>query len=175
MDNLCKCGCGGTVTLSSNTRASQGAVRGQPRKYIRGHNANINYLQRIFNFWSNVRYVDDCIIWTRYINTTGYGTYGDFLGQRYAHKIAYILTFGGVPEGLDLDHLCRNRACINPYHLEPVTRSVNNQRGDKTKIDEHIVRAIRDSSDSTHVLAERYGISAWIVYDVRRGRTWKNV
>lgn len=41
---------------------------------------------------------------------------------------AYLVTFGPVPEGLELDHLCRNRRCYNPHHLEPVTHAVNCQR-----------------------------------------------
>lgn len=46
-----------------------------------------------------------------------------------AHRAFYIEHVGPVPDGLDLDHLCRNRRCVNPAHLEPVTRSVNIQRG----------------------------------------------
>jgi hypothetical protein len=47
----------------------------------------------------------------------------------YAHRLAYTLTYGPVPKGLDLDHLCRVPRCINPEHLEPVTRSENKLRG----------------------------------------------
>jgi hypothetical protein len=46
-----------------------------------------------------------------------------------AHRVGYELLVGPVPEGLDLDHLCRNRSCVNPAHLEPVTRSENVRRG----------------------------------------------
>jgi len=63
---------------------------------------------------------------------TGYGKVG--LGRRgdgvgYVHRVVYQMLVGPVPEGMDLDHLCRNRACCNPDHLEPVTRSENNRRG----------------------------------------------
>lgn len=46
-----------------------------------------------------------------------------------AHKASYLLFVGEVPEGMDLDHTCRNRMCVNPEHLEPVTRKVNLNRG----------------------------------------------
>ncbi|MFJ2662519.1 HNH endonuclease signature motif containing protein [Arthrobacter koreensis] len=45
------------------------------------------------------------------------------------HRVAYELFSGPIPNGLVLDHLCRNRGCFNPNHLEPVTRAVNNLRG----------------------------------------------
>ena len=62
----------------------------------------------------------------------GYGTIGRGRrgeGNVRAHRVTYERLVGPVPEGLDLDHLCRNRACCNPAHLEPVTRSENARRG----------------------------------------------
>lgn len=64
--------------------------------------------------------------------TEGYGVIG--LGGRdagndYTHRVTYRYFVGEIPSGLDLDHLCRNRACCNPWHVEPVTRLVNTSRG----------------------------------------------
>jgi hypothetical protein len=65
----------------------------------------------------------------------GYGKVG--LGGKddgldYAHRITYRHFVGEIPDGLDLDHLCRNRSCYNPWHLDPVTRHVNTLRGART-------------------------------------------
>ncbi len=66
--------------------------------------------------------------------TTG-GGYGNLkYGGRYrpAHRVAYEALVGEVPLGLDLDHLCRVRCCVNPDHLEAVTRRENLRRGDNS-------------------------------------------
>jgi hypothetical protein len=49
--------------------------------------------------------------------------------ELYVHKYLYELLIGPVPEGMELDHLCKNRRCPNPWHLEPVSHTVNLRRG----------------------------------------------
>lgn len=71
-----------------------------------------------------------CWIWLGHLNkVSGYGTIGirinGSLKTRYAHRISYEEFLGPIPEGLQIDHLCRVRCCVNPDHLEPVTRSEN--------------------------------------------------
>lgn len=82
-------------------------------------------------FWSRVEEPngDGCWLWGGMITDKGYGAFSDQKRQRPAHRVAYELVVGPIPEGLDLDHLCRVRNCVNPGHLEPVTRRVNVLRG----------------------------------------------
>jgi hypothetical protein len=67
----------------------------------------------------------DCWLWTGAKNPKGYGK----ISQRYAHRMVYEALVGPIPEGLVIDHLCRNTSCVNPAHLEPVTNIVNLLRG----------------------------------------------
>ncbi len=71
----------------------------------------------------------DCWEWRGYTHPTGYG-YVKYEGKKWrAHRLVYTMLIGEIPEGLDLDHLCRNHGCVNPDHLEPVTRRENFARG----------------------------------------------
>jgi len=80
-------------------------------------------------FWTRVDMSgDDCWPWLGPLNETGYGTVWRGGRKLKAHRVAYELAVGPVPDGLELDHLCRVRACVRPAHLEPVTHRVNLNR-----------------------------------------------
>ena len=70
-----------------------------------------------------------CWIWTNSIHRNGYGRIWMHGKEYLPHRVAYEEFIGPIPEGLDIDHLCRVRICCNPKHLEPATRQVNIQRG----------------------------------------------
>lgn len=83
-------------------------------------------------FWTKVEMPDGpdgCWPFTGAKNNTGYGVFGiDGNLTTGAHRYAYELLVGPIPEGLHLDHLCRVRHCVNPDHLEAVTQTENNRR-----------------------------------------------
>lgn len=73
---------------------------------------------------------DTCWIWIRALNWQGYGCVWWGGKVKSAHRVIYELLIGEIPTGLTLDHLCKNKACVNPAHLEPVTMAVNVLRAD---------------------------------------------
>jgi hypothetical protein len=94
-------------------------------------------------FWSKADWSRDesaCWPWLGSKDSKGYGTF-KIGGKRgiaaKAHRLAFELERGHVPLGLVLDHLCRNHACVNPWHLEPVTNQENVLRGRSTKSRTH--------------------------------------
>ncbi len=79
-------------------------------------------------FLSKVNKAEKCWEWLGFINEKGYGeSYAG--GKKSAHRLSYELFNGKIPHGLQIDHLCRNRKCVNPDHLEAVSRRVNILRG----------------------------------------------
>ena len=72
-----------------------------------------------------------CWLWTGPTNGYGYGRAWVDGRKQYVHRLAYEAFWGPVPPGLELDHLCRQRACYNPWHLEAVTHGVNMERAAK--------------------------------------------
>jgi len=80
-------------------------------------------------FWEKVNRTDTCWLWIAYRDELGYGKVRWAGRIQVAHRVAYELVVGPILEGLTLDHLCRNRGCVNPAHLEPVSLGENILRG----------------------------------------------
>lgn len=81
------------------------------------------------DFWTYVTTGSGCWVWHGSMTNKGYGVYQSNRVRRTAHRIAFETFYGPIPGRLVIDHLCRNRACVNPLHLEPVTAGENTLRG----------------------------------------------
>ncbi len=159
---LCECGCGEFTNL----------FQGRPRRFRHGHSAR---LQRpIWNeaLWEerDCGFSSMCFVWNGYVDTQGYGR---FRNHNAAHRVAYERVFGPIPEGLQIDHLCDNRACVRPEHLEAVTLVENLRRGRGIKLTQDQVAEIRASSAPRRELAARYGVSRNHIWQIRDGQHWK--
>lgn len=74
---------------------------------------------------------DGCWLWGASINADGYGIFRYDGAMRGAHRVAYLLLAGPVPDGHEIDHLCSVRHCVNPAHMEPVTHEENVRRSSR--------------------------------------------
>lgn len=111
----CLCGCG--------QQPSRGC------RWIRGHNRRLDKPDLSTLFWANVKKTDGCWNWVGDRDPAGYGKFSSRrLSSNRAHRYAYEALVGPIPPGLTIDHLCRNKACVNPDHLEPVTSRINTLR-----------------------------------------------
>lgn len=82
-------------------------------------------------FWAKVapEPMSGCWLWTAAVQRNGYGSYWDGGRVALAHRVAYEALVGAIGVGLQSDHLCRVRCCVNPAHIEPVPPAVNTRRG----------------------------------------------
>lgn len=129
-----------------------------------------------------------CWEWVGYYGSGGYGMMSRDGKNQRAHRISYEAYKGHIPKGMVVRHTCDNPACINPDHLILGSQKDNvadrEARGRRTVVGEAIgtskltvedVLAIRASTESLRVLADRYGIDPSNVWLIRTGKSWRHV
>lgn len=163
----CECSCGQKTEPAKQTIRKIGWIKGEPKRYIHGHQSRKR---------KDTQYIIDpdtgCWVWQWTKTRNGYGLMRDGNSKRMyaAHRVFYERAKGPIPEGLQLDHLCRNRACVNPDHLEPVTNTENVRRGLRPKLTLEQVRDIRSrprTYGSAVALAREFTVDVSTIYRAR--------
>lgn len=118
-----------------------------------------------------------CWLWLGHLNkVTGYGGVR-IEGRRCvsAHRAYYLKHRGPVPDGKELDHTCRVRSCVNPWHLEAVTRAVNDRRRPATRLTTNAVaeiRALVAEGTEQKAVAARFGVHKSHISKIVSRRKW---
>jgi hypothetical protein len=117
-----------------------------------------------------------CWIWEGKIHQkTGYGDVCVNFKSTLAHRYVYECLVGEIPKGMQLDHLCKVRACVNPKHLEPVTATENVRRSSVTKLTLKDVNKIKELYSNNHSqshIAKIYGIQQSSISRIVNNKRW---
>lgn len=144
----------------------------------------VDTFNRLTRAYSRVRFNPNaCWLWPRRRTRQGYGMLGLRMDGRYhqflAHRVAYEILKGPIPEDMELDHTCRTRACYNPAHLEPVTGAENTQRSRAAKLTAEQVQDIRNLLDGGGLTQKEvgliYGVHQSNISAINTRRSWKNL
>lgn len=98
-----------------------------------------------------------CWAWTGALNSRGYGCFAIKGKSQLSHRVAYSMLVGPIPDGMEVDHLCRNKRCCNPAHLEAVTRLVNQRRSEPAS-KTHCIHGHPLAGDNLRVVQKKDGI-----------------
>lgn len=158
----CMCGCGGQTQLARRSI--------KPNKFIHGHQnrCRVKYKETSTGCWE----------WQTGAAPSGYGVARVNGRSVRAHRAVYEALVGPIPEGMVLDHGCRNKICVNPSHLQPVTVAENTRRGKSAKLRQSDVLNMRELASqgvSQAALCGLYKLSRSTVCRIIGGEAWSDV
>lgn len=202
---LCHCGCGQITPLAKWNHSRTGVVKGKHLRYMYGHERKLPPVNprtmksasdkewTLEEAWSQyiVRGgVDECWEWQGPMQGWGYGALS-FQGQKFgAHRVAYELHNGPIPDGMQVCHTCDNPPCCNPSHLflgsnddnvRDRTLKGRSARGERvhnaklTRKDVVKIRSLVQAGVSRQEIAKRYGITDGYVGRLARRKAWRHV
>lgn len=185
---LCECGCGQSAPIAKQTETKYGYVKGQPKRYIRGHRTML----RVVWLPEDRGYETPCHIWQGACDGSGYGQGLKRGGATRvkAHRQAWIEANGPIPDGLCVLHRCDQPPCINVDHLFVGTLADNTRdmmakrrhwvpsgeihsRAKITNGQAAEIRAAKGISNAD--LGRRYSIDPSTISRIRSGERWKNL
>jgi hypothetical protein len=173
----CQCGCGTWVGFWEKTHRGQGQIKGQPRRFVHGHNATLKGYSGLDYTVEDRGFKTPCWVWQRSKKASGHGQLR--VGKRIvlAHRHYYEQETGPIPEGAQLLQLCGLRACVNPDHQEPVSYTERVRRSGATKLTKEEVENIRREAQGTGYyekvrIAKKHGISIQYLYLILQERHW---
>lgn len=186
----CQCGCGQKTKTAKRSYPRSNTQKGEHFNCVRGH--SVNRMPDNVRLWSRVALTSDpekCWEWQGKIINSGYGSLSVNNKNQLAHRLAWRVSFGEIPNGLEVLHKCDNRICCNPTHLFLGTDLDNAKdkvsKGRHRPGEEHgnhkltanqvkyIRRRYKEGGISQHQLAKEIGISPSTIWMVVNNKRWK--
>ena len=167
-----------------------------PTEFVPGSRGTLQYTG--YRFWKRVRRGEGCWEWTGPLARGGYGLFGSpLVPSKRAHRVAWYLAIGPIPEGLEVCHHCDNRLCCRPSHLFLGTRTDNNrdmhrkgrgnswgrrgrygEQASSHKLTELQAREILErkrAGATTNSLVREFGVSKTTIRKIANGQLWPHL